>query len=116
MKDLSNMNFTKSFDRARNTVKGWLFTAMGLCVLGLVINESLPDAAKYVAIAAVGAGGDDGHLGRRVLLDVHAVGGKHLVGGNGEGQIAHRDRHDGHIHRLSQMCLADGPAGIVDVV
>ena len=53
MKNLSNMNFTKSFDRARNTVKGCLFTAMGLCVLGLVINERLPDAAKYVTIAAV---------------------------------------------------------------
>ena len=53
MKDLSNMNFTKSFDRARNTVKGCLFSAMGLCILGLLINESYPGAAKYICISAV---------------------------------------------------------------
>ena len=53
MKDLSNMNFTKNFDRARNTVKGCLFSAMGLCVLGLFINETYPTAAIYATVAAV---------------------------------------------------------------
>jgi len=53
MKNLSNMNFTKSFDRARNTVKGCLFSAMGLCILGLIANESYPNATIYIMVAAV---------------------------------------------------------------
>jgi len=53
MRDLSNMNFTKSFDRARNTVKGCLFSAMGLCILALLLNENYPTPAIYCTVAAV---------------------------------------------------------------
>ena len=53
MKDLSNMNFTKNFDRARSTVKACLFSAMGLCILGLIANESYPNATIYIMVAAV---------------------------------------------------------------
>ena len=47
------MDFTKSFYRARNTAKGCLFGAMGLCVLGLLVNESMPQIAMYIVISAV---------------------------------------------------------------
>ena len=47
------MNFTKNFYLARNIVKGCLFTAMGLCILGLLVNESMPTIGMYVVIAAV---------------------------------------------------------------
>ena len=53
MKNLSNMNFTKNFDRARNTVKGCLFSALGLCILGLIANESYTQATIYIMVSAV---------------------------------------------------------------
>ena len=39
------MNFMKNFDRARSLAKGCLFGAMGLCILGLLIIESMPQFA-----------------------------------------------------------------------
>jgi len=47
------MNFTKNFDRARSIAKGCLFGAAGLCVLGLLVNGSMPDLAVYIVVAAV---------------------------------------------------------------
>ena len=47
------MNFTKNFERARNITKGCLFAAFGLCVLGLLVNESVPDLAVYIVVASV---------------------------------------------------------------
>ncbi len=47
------MNFMKNFDRARSLAKGCLFGAMGLCILGLLINESMPQFAIYIVVAAV---------------------------------------------------------------
>ena len=47
------MNFTKNFDRARGLAKGCLFGAMGLCILGLITNGSMPDLAVYIVVAAV---------------------------------------------------------------
>ena len=52
MKDLSS-GFTKNFDRARGVVKGCLFGAMGLCILGLLVNGSMPQIAVYIVISAV---------------------------------------------------------------
>lgn len=47
------MNFTKNFDRARNIVKICLFVAMGICILGLFINDSAPQLGFYIIIAAL---------------------------------------------------------------
>ena len=46
------MNFTKNFERARRMVKMCLLIAMGICVLGLLLNESAPELALYIIIAA----------------------------------------------------------------
>ena len=48
------MDFTKNFYLARNIVKGCLFVAMGLCIVGLIVNEALPAVGMYIVIGAVG--------------------------------------------------------------
>ena len=48
------MDFTKNFYLARNIVKGCLFVAMGLCIIGLIVNEALPAVGMYIVIGAVG--------------------------------------------------------------
>ncbi len=47
------MNFNKNFYRARNAVKGCLFGAMGMCILGLIANEALPSIGIYIVISAL---------------------------------------------------------------
>ena len=47
------MDFTKNFYLARNIVKGCLFVAMGLCIVGLIVNEALPTVGVYIVFAAV---------------------------------------------------------------
>lgn len=47
------MNFTKNFEKARALVKGCLFSAVALCILGLIANESMPQLALYAVIGAV---------------------------------------------------------------
>ena len=47
------MNFTKNFDRARRMVKVCLITAMIICILGILVNESAPGLALYIIIAAL---------------------------------------------------------------
>ena len=47
------MNFTKNFYLARNIVTACLFIAMGLCIIGLIVNEALPSISLYIVISAV---------------------------------------------------------------
>ncbi len=47
------MDFTKNFYLARNIVKACLFTAMGLCILGLIVNEAAATIGLYIVIGAV---------------------------------------------------------------
>ncbi len=47
------MDFTKKFDRVRNIVKACLFVAMGICVVGLLVNDSAPQLGLYIIIAAL---------------------------------------------------------------
>ena len=47
------MNFTKNFERGRSIAKGCLFAAAALCVVGLLLNGSMPGIAVYIVVTAL---------------------------------------------------------------
>ncbi len=48
------MNTSKmSFERAQGLVKGFLYSAVGFCIVGLIVNGTYPDLAVYAVGAAI---------------------------------------------------------------